>query len=112
MLRRGFIPPVVLHENPNGTREILDGRQRINILRNFLQGKTQIPYSLAEVPQYQSLVGRELIHVPLEIQNYVHAKLTLHANIIKGINDEQIHRLFFDLHPNLRPAGGTYMQVW
>ena len=99
VLRRSSVPSIVLREKSDGTREILDGRRRINIIRNFLRGKTQIPYSLADAPQYQSFVGYKFINIPLGIRDYVHTKLTINADVIKGIDDEQVARkLFFELH--------------
>ena len=99
VLRRMYVPPIVLREKPDGTREILDGRQRVSVIRDFRYDKIPIPQSLGNVPQFQSLIGRRFIELLPEIGEYMRTELTLTVDIIKGISNEQdVHRLFFNLH--------------
>ena len=108
VLRRRYVSPIVLLEKPDSTREILDGWQRVNVIRDFQYGKIPIPQSLGNVPQFQSLIGRKFTELLLEIRVYMCTVLTLNADIIKGItNAQEIHRLFFDLHPGYIPRSSN-----
>ena len=112
VLRCKYISPVVLLEKPDNMREILDGRQRISVIRDFLSGKIHIPQSLEDMVQFKNLIGHKFTKLHTEIQDYMRLKLTLDVDVIKGIKDEQeARRLFFSLHPGLVPEGANRAQI-
>ena len=111
LLRRWYVPPIVLREKPDSTCEILDGQQRVSVIRDFRYGKILIPQSLGNVLIFQSLVGRKFTDLPEEIQEYMRIRLTLNADVIKGISEEYAVRLFFDLHPGLLLGNATCVQI-
>ena len=112
VLRRRYVPPIVLLEKLDNTHEILDGWQRYGVIRDFRYGRIPIPQSLGNVPQFQSLIGRKFTELLPEIRAYMRTVLTLNTDIIKGItNAQEIHRLFLTCIQVTLPEVATRVRI-
>jgi hypothetical protein len=104
--------------NNNNVFEILDGWQRITAIKDFINGKIQLPQSLENHQIFCNSVPYNIDgspsrcsgwygKFPKELKILIQEKLTLNANIIIGIDDTNnveyeklASEMFLYLHPD------------
>lgn len=89
LFRRFYIPRIVIREvrisEHHILKEVIDGQQRIETVRDFLANRLPLPASLKDF--YPSLPGKRFSELDAEWRRYVNRTLVYEADIIKGIED-------------------------
>jgi len=80
------IPPIFLNEDDFGEYSVIDGKQRLSSISEFLSGKL----SLCDLQIFKDLNGRNFFDLPREFQNSLKIRATIRAIIILRQSDKDI----------------------
>lgn len=80
------IPPIFLNEDDFGEYSVIDGKQRLSSISEFLSGKL----SLCDLVIFKDLNGLNFFDLPREFQNSLKIRATIRAIIILRQSDKDI----------------------
>lgn len=80
------IPPIFLNEDDFGKYSVIDGKQRLSAINDFISGKL----TLKGLQVFKDLNGLNLFDLPVEFQNSVKIRATVRAIIILRQSDKDI----------------------
>lgn len=80
------IPPIFLNEDDFGKYSIIDGKQRLSAISEFVTGNL----TLKGLNVFSDLNGKNLFDLPVEFQNSVKIRATIRAIIILRQSDKDI----------------------
>ncbi len=80
------IPPIFLNEDDFGEYSVIDGKQRLSSISEFLSGKL----SLSNLEIFKDLNGLNFFDLPREFQNSLKIRATIRAIIILRQSDKDI----------------------
>ncbi len=80
------IPPIFLNEDDFGEYSVIDGKQRLSSISDFLSGKL----ALSDLEIYKDLNGLNFFDLPREFQNSLRIRATIRAIIILRQSDKDI----------------------
>lgn len=80
------IPPIFLNEDDFGEYSVIDGKQRLSSISEFLSGKL----SLINLEIFKDLNGLNFFDLPREFQNSLKIRATIRAIIILRQSDKDI----------------------
>lgn len=80
------IPPIFLNEDDFGKYSVIDGKQRLSAINEFITGKL----SLKGLVVFKDLNGLNLFDLPMEFQNSLKIRATVRAIIILRQSDKDI----------------------
>lgn len=80
------IPPIFLNEDDFGEYSVIDGKQRLSSISEFLLGKL----SLSNLEIFKDLNGLNFFDLPREFQNSLKIRATIRAIIILRQSDKDI----------------------
>lgn len=80
------IPPIFLNEDDFGKYSVIDGKQRLSAINDFITGKL----TLKGLEVFKDLNGLNLFDLPIEFQNSVKIRATVRAIIILRQSDKDI----------------------
>lgn len=80
------IPPIFLNEDDFGQYSVIDGKQRLSSISEFLTGKL----SLNGLEVFEDLNGKNFYDLPNEFQNSITIRATVRAIIILRQSDKDI----------------------
>lgn len=80
------IPPIFLNEDDFGKYSVIDGKQRLSAINEYLTGKL----SLSGLEVFTDLNGLNFFDVPLEFQNSLKIRANVRAVIILRQSDKDI----------------------
>ncbi|CAD7796749.1 hypothetical protein CHRY9390_00052 [Chryseobacterium aquaeductus] len=80
------IPPIFLNEDDLGKYSVIDGKQRLSAINEYLSGKL----SLTGLEVFKDLNGLTFFDLPLEFQNSLKIRANLRAIIILRQSDKDI----------------------
>lgn len=85
------VPPIFLNEDDFGKYSVIDGKQRLSAISEFISGKL----TLKGLEVFKDLNGLNLYDLPIEFQNSVKIRTTIRAIIILRQSDKDIkHEVF------------------
>lgn len=80
------IPPIFLNEDDFGLYSVIDGKQRLSSISDFLSGKL----TLSDLEIFKDLNGFNFYDLPLEFRNSLKIRATIRAIIILRQSDKDI----------------------
>jgi hypothetical protein len=80
------IPPIFLNEDDFGKYSVIDGKQRLSAINDFVTGKL----TLKDLEVFKDLNGLNMFDLPIEFQNSVKIRATVRAIIILRQSDKDI----------------------
>jgi hypothetical protein len=80
------IPPIFLNEDDFGKYSVIDGKQRLSAIHDFITGNL----ILKGLDVFQDLNGKNLFDLPIEFQNSIKIRATIRAIIILRQSDKDI----------------------
>lgn len=80
------IPPIFLNEDDFGKYSVIDGKQRLSSINDFLQGNL----TLSGLEVFEDLNGLNFFDLPTEYQNSIKIRATIRAVIILRQSDKDI----------------------
>lgn len=80
------IPPIFLNEDDFGQYSVIDGKQRLSSISEFLTGKL----TLSGLEVFEDLNGKNFYDLPVEFQNSIKIRATVRAIIILRQSDKDI----------------------
>lgn len=80
------VPPIFLNEDDFGKYSVIDGKQRLSAINEFVNGKL----TLKGLEVFKDLNGSNLFDLPIEFQNSVKIRATVRAIIILRQSDKDI----------------------
>jgi len=80
------VPPIFLNEDDFGKYSVIDGKQRLSAINEFITGKL----TLRGLDVFRDLNGLNLFDLPIEFQNSVKIRATVRAIIILRQSDKDI----------------------
>lgn len=80
------IPPIFLNEDDFGQYSVIDGKQRLSSISEFLLGKL----TLSDLEIFKDLNGLNFYDLPREFQNSLKTRATIRAVIILRQSDKEI----------------------
>lgn len=80
------IPPIFLNEDDFGKYSVIDGKQRLSAINEFVAGKL----TLKGLEVFKDLNGLNLFDLPIEFQNSIKIRATIRAIIILRQSDKDI----------------------
>ena len=80
------VPPIFLNEDDFGKYSVIDGKQRLSAINEFVTGKL----TLKGLEVFKDLNGLNLFDLPIEFQNSVKIRATIRAIIILRQSDKDI----------------------
>jgi hypothetical protein len=92
------VPPVFLNEDSYGTYSVIDGKQRLSAVTDFVSGKLR----LEGLDVFSDLNGMAFDDLPLELQNHLRTRANLRAIIILRQSDPDIK---FEVFQRLNSGG-------
>lgn len=92
------VPPVFLNEDQYGSYSVIDGKQRITTIHDFMRGKLK----LRGLEVFHELNGQTIDDLPVLLQRAVRTRPTLRAIIILRQSDEDVK---FNVFQRLNTGG-------
>ncbi len=86
------VPPIFLNEDAYGRYSVIDGKQRLSAIHNFMRGRL----TLQGLKFYQSINGKNFDTLPSPLKTILKTRVTLRAVIILRQSDKQIKYEVFD----------------
>lgn len=80
------VPPIFLNEDDFGRYSVIDGKQRLSAINDFITGKL----ILKDLEVFKDLNGLNMFDLPIEFQNSVKIRATVRAIIILRQSDKDI----------------------
>lgn len=80
------IPPIFLNEDDFGKYSVIDGKQRLSSINEFISGKL----TLSDLIVFKDLNGKNFFDLPIEFQNSLKIRATVRAIIILRQSDKDI----------------------
>ena len=80
------VPPIFLNEDDFGKYSVIDGKQRLSAINEFVTGKL----TLKGLEVFKDLNGLNLFDLPIEFQNSIKIRATIRAIIILRQSDKDI----------------------
>ncbi len=80
------VPPIFLNEDDFGKYSVIDGKQRLSAISEFISGKL----TLKGLEVFKDLNGLNLYDLPMEFQNSIKIRTTIRAIIILRQSDKDI----------------------
>ncbi len=80
------VPPIFLNEDDFGKYSVIDGKQRLSAINEFITGKL----TLSGLQVFKDLNGLNLFDLPIEFQNSIKIRATVRAIIILRQSDKDI----------------------
>jgi hypothetical protein len=80
------VPPIFLNEDDFGKYSVIDGKQRLSSINDFISGKL----ALSNLTVFKDLNGRNFFDLPIEFQNSLKIRATVRAIIILRQSDKDI----------------------
>lgn len=80
------VPPIFLNEDDFGKYSVIDGKQRLSSINDFISGKL----TLSGLEVFKDLNGLNLFDLPIEFQNSIKIRATVRAIIILRQSDKDI----------------------
>lgn len=94
------VPPVYLAEDDFGTYSVIDGKQRITTISNFLGNK----FSLGNLPKFTEVSGLKFESLPRQLQNALNIRPYLRVvTLLKQTNPELKYEVFTRLNTGGEP---------
>jgi len=92
------VPPIFLNEDRYGQYSVIDGKQRLNAIFEFLRGRLR----LKGLEIFSDINGKSFDSLPLELQTVIKTRPTLRAVIILRQSDEDVK---FEVFQRLNSGG-------
>lgn len=80
------VPPIFLNEDSYGKYSVIDGKQRLNTVFQFLRGRLK----LQSLEVFNELNGKSFDDLPTEFQDVIRTRPTLRAVIVLRQSDEDV----------------------
>lgn len=80
------VPPIFLNEDDFGKYSVIDGKQRLSAINEFITGKL----TLKDLEVFKDLNGKIFFDLPIEFQNSLKIRATIRAIIILRQSDKDI----------------------
>ncbi|MBA7549435.1 hypothetical protein ES705_41916 [subsurface metagenome] len=80
------VPPIFLNEDDFGKYSVIDGKQRLSSINEFMTGKL----TLSNLTVFKDLNGSNFFDLPIEFQNSLKIRATVRAIIILRQSDKDI----------------------
>ncbi|REC41341.1 MULTISPECIES: DUF262 domain-containing protein [Chryseobacterium] len=80
------VPPIFLNEDDFGKYSVIDGKQRLSAISEFVTGKL----NLKDLEVFKDLNGLNIFDLPIEFQNSLKIRATVRAIIILRQSDKDI----------------------
>jgi hypothetical protein len=92
------VPPIFLNEDRYGKYSVIDGKQRLSAIFEFLRGRLK----LCDLEVFSDINGKTFDDLPPDLQNVIKLRPTLRAVIILRQSDEDIK---FEVFQRLNTGG-------
>jgi Protein of unknown function DUF262 len=92
------VPPIFLNEDAYGQYSVIDGKQRLNTVYEFLRGRLQ----LKDLEIFSDINGSNFDNLPSRLQTVIRTRPTLRAVIILRQSDEDVK---FEVFQRLNTGG-------
>ncbi len=92
------VPPIFLNEDRYGQYSVIDGKQRLNAVYEFLRGRLK----LKGLEIFSDINGKHFDDLPIELQTVIKTRPTLRSIIILRQSDEDVK---FEVFQRLNSGG-------
>src|SRR5262249_13958159 len=86
------VPPVFLNEDDIGTYSVIDGKQRLNTIDDYLRGR----FALSGLKVFAELNARRFTELPVALQGALRTRSTIRAVVILKQSDRDLKYEIFD----------------